>query len=276
MIARLACVSSACHSGPITDKPSVMPTIITDPIFYLAATPAVILMGLAKGGFSGLGLVAIPLLALVVSPVKAAALMLPILCIQDAVSVWAYRDTFDKRNLFIMLPGALIGIALGWLLAAKVSDEVVKIGVGLISIGFVVLYWRKRSETGDPIPGSVPAGLFWGGLSGFTSFIAHAGGPPFQVHVMPQRLQPQTYVGTSTWFFWAMNLVKLVPYFLLGQFSTENLGTSFALFPLALASTVAGVWLVRRIAAERFYTLIYLLTFAVGLKILWDGLIPLL
>jgi uncharacterized protein len=253
-----------------------MPTIITDPMFYVAATPAVILMGFAKGGFSGLGLIAIPLMALVVSPVKAAALMLPILCIQDVVSVWAYRNTFDKRNLVIMLPGALIGIGLGWLLAAKVSDDIVKIGVGLVSIGFVLVYWRKRAETGDPIPGKIPAGLFWGGVSGFTSFIAHAGGPPFQVHVMPQRLQPQTYVGTSTWFFWAMNLVKLVPYFLLGQFSTENLGTSFALFPLALVSTMAGVWLVRRIEPTRFYTLIYLLTFVVGVKILWDGLAPFL
>jgi len=253
-----------------------MPSIITDPIFYLAATPAVILMGLAKGGFSGLGLMAIPLMALVVSPVKAAALMLPILCIQDIVSVWSYRDTFDKRNLIIMMPGALIGIALGWLLAAKVSDDVVKIGVGLISVGFVIVYWSKRALTGEPIRGNVPAGVFWGGVAGFTSFVAHAGGPPFQVYVMPQRLQPQTYVGTSTWFFWAMNLIKLVPYFLLGQFSTENLGTSIALFPLALASTLAGVWLVRRIAAERFYTLIYLLTFIVGVKTLWDGLIPML
>jgi uncharacterized protein len=253
-----------------------MPTIITDPLFYLAATPAVILMGLAKGGFSGLGLVAIPLMALVVSPVKAAALMLPILCIQDLVSVWAYRSTFDKRNLMIMLPGGLAGIGLGWLMAAYVSDDVVKIGVGLISIGFVLMYWKKRAERGEPIPGHTLAGVCWGAVSGFTSFIAHAGGPPFQVHVMPQRLPPQTYVGTSTWFFWTINLIKLVPYFFLGQFSTENLSTSFALFPLALISTLAGIWMVRRIAAENFYTLIYALTFLVGVKILWDGIAPIL
>jgi len=253
-----------------------MPTIITDPLFYLAATPAVILMGLSKGGFSGLSLIAIPLMTLVVSPVKAAALMLPILCIQDIVSVWAYRTTFDKRNLLVMLPGALAGIGLGWLFAAQVPDDAVKIGVGLISIGFVVVYWRKRAVTGEPIPGKVLPGLFWGWAAGFTSFIAHAGGPPFQVHVMPQRLPPQTYVGTSTWFFWTINLIKLVPYFFLGQFSTENLSTSFALFPLALISTLAGIWMVRRIAAENFYTLIYALTFLVGVKILWDGIAPLL
>ncbi len=248
-----------------------MPSIISDPLFYLAAIPAVFLMGLAKGGFAGLGLIAIPLLALVVSPVKAAALMLPILIVQDMVSTWAYRRDFDFRNLAIMLPGSAAGIFLGWLMAAHVSDDLVKLGVGVISIGFVLLYWRKRAIIGEPVRGKTIAGVFWGIVAGFTSFVAHAGGPPFQVYVMPQRLPPQTYVGTSTWFFTVTNLVKVLPYFLLGQFSTGNLGTSFALFPLALVATLAGVWLVRRIEASRFYTLIYALTFIVGVKLLWDS-----
>ncbi len=248
-----------------------MPPVITDPLFYLAAIPAVFLMGLSKGGFSGLSVIAIPLLALVVSPVKAAALMLPILIVQDMVSTWAFRHDFDFRNLAIMLPGSALGIFIGWLMAAHVSDDLVKMGVGVISIGFVIVYWRKRALTGEPIKGKIGPGFFWGTVAGFTSFVAHAGGPPFQVHVMPQRLAPQTYVGTSTWFFTLTNLAKVIPYFLLGQFSTENFGTSFALFPLALVATLAGVWLIRRIAAEKFYTLIYTLTFLVGIKLLWDS-----
>ncbi len=252
-------------------SPILMTSIISDPLFYLAAIPAVILMGLAKGGFAGLGLIAIPLMALVVSPVKAAALMLPILIVQDMVSTWAYRHDFDKRNLFILLPGCLIGVFLGWLMAAHVSDELVKLGVGIISVVFVIIYWRRRNVTGEPILGKVTPGVAWGAVAGFTSFVAHAGGPPFQVYVMPQRLPPQTYVGTSTWFFTITNLIKVVPYFLLGQFSTENLGTSSALFPLALVSTLAGVWLVRRIEPSRFYTIIYTLTFIVGAKLIYDA-----
>ena len=248
-----------------------MTSIISDPLFYLAAIPAVILMGLAKGGFAGLGLIAIPLMALVVSPVKAAALMLPILIVQDMVSTWAYRDVFDKRTLKIMLPGAFVGIGLGWLMAAHVSDELVKLGVGIISVIFVIVYWRRRNGGGDPILGKIIPGVSWGTAAGFTSFVAHAGGPPFQVYVMPQRLPPQTYVGTSTWFFTIVNLVKTVPYFFLGQFSTENLGTSSALFPVALVSTLAGVWLVRRIEPSRFYTIIYTLTFIVGAKLIYDA-----
>ena len=252
-----------------------MMTFITDPWFYAAAIPAVILMGLAKGGFAGLGLLSIPLMALVVSPVKAAALMLPILIVQDMVSTYAYRRDFDMRNLTILLPGCLIGVFLGWLMAAHVSDDLVKLGVGLISIGFVILYWNKREIIGDPVQCGVPLGVFWGAIAGFTSFVAHAGGPPFQVYVMPQRLPPQTYVGTSTWFFTITNLIKVVPYFLLGQFSTENLGTSTALFPVALLSTLAGVWLVRRIDAARFYTIIYALTFLIGVKLVLDTVTPL-
>jgi len=259
------------RSRLVLETASIMFSIITDPFFYLAAIPAVILMGLAKGGFAGLGLIAIPLMALVVSPVKAAALMLPILIVQDMVSTWAYRHDFDKRNLFILLPGCVFGVFLGWLMAAHVSDDLVKLGVGVISVVFVIIYWRRRHIEGEPIPGKIGPGIAWGAAAGFTSFLAHAGGPPFQVYVMPQRLPPQTYVGTSTWFFTITNLIKVVPYFFLGQFSTKNLGTSNALFPIALVSTLAGVWLVRRIEPSRFYTIIYALTFIVGLKLIYDA-----
>lgn len=249
-----------------------VPPVIADPFFYAVAIPAVALMGVAKGGFSGLGLLSMPLLSLAVSPVRAAAIMLPILIIQDMVSVWAYRREFDTRNLAIMLPGAIAGIALGWLMAAHVSDAMVTIVVGVISVAFVLNSLRKRRiEASVAGKGDVGHGLAWGSVSGFTSFIAHAGGPPFQVYVMPQRLEPILFAGTSTMFFAAVNAIKVVPYLALGQFSPANLATSAVLFPLALLSTVAGVWLVKRVDADRFYKIIYALTFLVGLELLWSG-----
>jgi uncharacterized membrane protein YfcA len=260
-------------SGPSAVPPGldVFP-LIDDPFFYLVAVPAVALMGMAKGGFSGLGLLSMPLLALAVSPVRAAAIMLPILIVQDIVSVWAYRHAFDRRNLAILLPGAVVGIALGWLMAAHVSDAMVTIAVGLISVAFVLNSLRKRRlDAGVAGQGDVTHGLAWGGVSGFTSFIAHAGGPPFQVYVMPQRLDPILFAGTSTMFFAAVNAIKVVPYVALGQFSASNLATSAVLFPLAMASTLVGVWLVKRVDADRFYKIIYGLTFAVGLELLWTG-----
>jgi uncharacterized protein len=250
-----------------------LPPIIADPGFYAAAVPAVLLVGMSKGGFSGLSLLSLPLLALVVSPVKAAAIMLPILLVQDVVSVWAYRRSFDRRILAIMLPGSFLGVLIGWMIAAWVTEAMVRVGVGVISVGFVLLYWRRRygSGPGDAPKPSKAAGVFWGALAGYTSFVAHAGGPPFQVYVLPQRLSPESYAGTNTLFFAVTNAVKVIPYLALGQFSPENLGTSAVLAPAAIAATFVGVWLVRRIDASRFYTIIYGLSLGVGLKLIWDG-----
>ena len=235
-------------------------------------------MGLAKGGFSGLGLLSIPLLCLVMPPVQAAAIMLPILLVQDAVSVWAYRKSFDRQNLLLLLPGCVLGIGLGWLFAARLSDAVVLLAVGVIATGFVIINWRRKAvlAAAGQLRPSALLGLLWGSVAGITSFVAHAGGPPFQVYVLPQRLPPQIYAGTSTMFFAATNVVKLIPYAALGQLSPTNLSLAGALFPLAIGATFIGVWLVRRVDAQRFYTIIYALTFAVGLKLLWDGAIKLL
>ena len=244
-----------------------------DLAFFAAMVPAVILMGLSKGGFSGLGLLSLPLMALVVSPVTAAAIMLPLLMAQDVVTVWSYRRDFDRRNLATLAPGALLGVLAGYLLAAKVSDAAVGLAVGMFSIGFA-LRRLLAGKGGSSVArqASWGAGSFWGIVCGFTSMIAHAGGPPFQIYVMPQKLPPAVFVGTGAIFFAAINIVKVVPYFALGQFSAQNLTASAALLPVAVAATFAGVWLVRRVPAERFYGIIYWLLLLVGARLVFVGL----
>jgi len=240
--------------------------------FYLVAIPAVILLGLSKGGFSGLSSLAMPMLSLVESPVRAAAIVLPILIVQDWVSVWAFRRDFSSRNLIILIPASIIGVAVGWLLASRVTDDAVRLAVGLISIAFVVSMMIRDRLGRAPVetPG-VPAGVLWGSLAGLTSFISHAGAPAFQVYVMPQYLKPRVFAGTATMFFAAVNLLKIPPYFLLGQFSRENLTVSAGLIPVAVLSTFAGVWLVRRAPADRFYVVILALTFLIGVKLTYDA-----
>jgi len=247
--------------------------MITNPLFYAAAIPAVTLMGLAKGGFSGLGLLSLPLMALVVSPVQAAAITLPILIVQDVVSVWAYRHTWDRRNILILIPGALAGILAGYLLAAKVSDAAVTLAVGVISVAFSIrrLVLERGGRAPEATQADIPRGLFWGWVTGFTSMIAHAGGPPFQIYVMPQKLPRDVFVGTGAVFFALNNWIKVPPYVALGQFTWENLATAAALFPVAIASTWAGVLLVRRVSGQSFYTLVYLLLILVGGKLIYDG-----
>ena len=241
--------------------------------FYLMAVPAVILFGLSKGGFSGLSTLAMPMMSLVASPIRAAAVVLPILIVQDWVSVWAFRRDFSSRNLLILIPSSVIGVALGWLLAARVSDDAVRLAVGVISIGFVLYMLARERLKRAPVekPG-VPAGILWGSLAGFTSFISHSGSPPFQVYVMPQYLKPRVFAGTSTMFFAASNLLKVPPYFLLGQFSRENLSLSAGLVPVAILSAFAGVWLVRRVSTDRFYAIILALTFLIGVKLTYDAI----
>ena len=247
--------------------------MITDWHFYLVAIPAVILMGLSKGGFQGMGLLSLPLLALVIPPLQAAAIMLPILMVQDIVTVWSFRKTCDRRNLVIYLVGGTVGIFAGAAFAAHLSNAGVEFGVGLISIAFVLNHWfgPKPSAAAPVTKPPVSKGLFWAFVCGVTSFIANAGAPPFQIYVMPQKLPPVVYAGTAALFFATANATKFVLLAGLGQVSTDNLTTSSVLFPLALAASMSGVWLVRRVQAGIFYTIVYWLTLFVGAKLSFDG-----
>ena len=247
--------------------------MITDLVFYALAVPAVVLMGLAKGGFAGVGAVSMPLLALAVSPVQAAAILLPILIVQDVVSVWAFRRSWDRQVLAVMIPGAALGILAGYLLAAEVSAAAVLGALGAISVLFAAhRLWLMRGGRVQAPPNSPPAvGVLFGAISGFTSQIAHAGAPPFQMYVLPRGLSPQSLVGTTAIFFAVINWLKVPAYAALGQFTPQNLATVAVLLPLAVASTFAGVWLVKRVNPERFYVLIYGLMIPVGLHLIWKA-----
>jgi uncharacterized membrane protein YfcA len=246
--------------------------MLTDPWFYVVAVPAVIILGLAKGGLSGLGVLALPLMALVISPIQAASIMLPILVVQDSVSIWMFRKTRDSRSLVILLPGAALGIGLGYLLAARVSSAAVELAVGLISIAFALQrLWIEHAGISTPLKDSTWIGVLCGLASGFTSQIAHAGGPPYQIYMMPKQLPRDSFVGTTALFFAAVNWLKVPAYAALGQLTTTNLSTAAALLPLAIGSTIAGSALVRRIPPERFYFASYVLLVALGSKLTWDG-----
>lgn len=250
--------------------PPVPFTVIDDPVFYLLAVPAVIVIGLAKGGFVGVGVMATPLLALYAPPLEAAAVLLPISMVQDAVSIWIYRRDWDAWNLKVLIPGGIAGIGIAWAIAAYVPDAAVRLTIGIIGLGFVASVWLGKPRETVKAP-SAAAGLFWGAVTGFTSTLSQGGGPPFQVFVLPQKLPKLVLAGTATIFFASINAMKVVPYVALGQFSPQGLGTTVALLPLAVVSSFAGVWLVRRIPTELFYRISYLLLFLLSLALLWQG-----
>ena len=249
---------------------------IADPLFYAIAVPAILIVGISKGGVAGgLGSVSVPMIAMVISPIQAAAIMLPILCLMDLFGLYAYRGVWDRRNLMLMLPGALVGIGLGTLTFRYLSDDGVRLIVGVVALGFVIWNWlgpklMRRAADHRTEPG--PAGLFWAAISGFTSFVAHAGGPPVHVYLLPQRMDKTLYVGTLVVFFTAVNYTKLVPYGFLGQLSANNLGTALILSPLAPLGIWMGVRFHRMLSESLFYTLCYVFLSLTGIKLIWDGL----
>ncbi|MBR0558216.1 sulfite exporter TauE/SafE family protein [Ciceribacter sp. L1K23] len=246
--------------------------------FFLVAIPAVAVVGLSKGGLGGaFALVGVPLMALAVPPMQAAAIFLPILLVMDAVALWAWRQYNDRRTLFILLPGAILGIGLGWATSSYVSANAMRLVLGLITVAFVLrfvaeTYVRHRgNEIAARSHNSVLA-TFWGTVCGYSSFVAHAGGPPFQIYVLPLKLDPRSYTGASVRFFALVNLIKVIPYFALGELDTENLTLSFFLLPVALVSTLAGAQLVKMMKPAIFYPFMYGMALIAGLKLLWDGI----
>ena len=245
-------------------------TMVTDPLFYVLAIPAIVALGLGKGGFAGVGMISTPLLALSVPPLQAAAILLPILLIQDAISVWVYRSNWSAWNLKVLLPGAVLGVGAAWLFAAHVPHGYVELAVGITGVSFV-LYAFVAHMPAEPQQPSAASGMFWGSLAGFTSTIIQVGAPPYQVYMLPQRLDKFTLIGTTIIFFALVNVMKIAPYLGLGQFSTRTLTTSALLLPLAVAANFLGLWLARRTPTELFYNIAYLLMLLISLALIGQG-----
>lgn len=245
-----------------------MPDISAVLIVALAAS---FVVGLAKSGLiPSAGAAAVPILVLAMPPRDAAGMMLPILMVMDVIALTNLRREVDWANLRILLPGAVAGIFLGALTASFLSDAAIELAVGLISILFVFNTLLPKSARAGARP-SPRRGVFWGAVAGVTSFVSHTGGPPFQIYMLPQRLPPARFAGTSAWFFAVVNAVKLLPYFLLGQLSAQNLELSALGLPAAILGIALGLYLVRRVPLDLFYKAAYVLILMLGLKLTWDG-----
>jgi uncharacterized membrane protein YfcA len=214
-------------------------------VFWVIAALAIILIGVSKAGFGGgVGAVATPLMALTISVAEAAALLLPLLLIADLFSLRHYWNIYDRRSFRLMLPGAVVGILLGGAFFGYFSDNerVLKMGLGIISLAFVA-YQAFRALILGALHKSHPpawAGVALGGAAGFTSTLAHAGGPPATMYLLPQQLPRQLFVGTNVSFFFAVNVVKLIPYGALGLLRVGNLSTIRLLSPLAFLGVQLG------------------------------------
>jgi uncharacterized membrane protein YfcA len=233
---------------------------------------AAMLVGLSKGGLPTVGMLSVPVLSLIMSPVKAAVLLLPIYVISDMVSIWLYRKHFSAVNLKILIPAGIGGVLIGWLTASLVSDVAVKLLMGLIGIGFCLNTWLKRKTEQAPRPADVKKGVFWGLLAGFTSFISHAGAPPFQVYVLPQKLPKAVFAGTATLLFAVINAAKIWPYQQLRPYAYDDLMSAAVLIPFALVGTVLGAYLTRKINDVLFFKFVQFGLLMISIKLVADAI----
>lgn len=245
--------------------------LITDPFFYAVAIPAVLLLGISKSGFgAGFGSLAVPMMAMAVTVPQAAAILMPVLLLMDLLSMAAFRKDFDKKLLVFLIPFGLIGIVIGTLLFKTLDSQLV---AGMVGV-FTLLFLAQRLLF-PPKPGSAPPPRWLGALltttSGFTSFVAHAGGPPINAYVIPLRLKPLVFAATMSFFFFFINLSKWIPYAWLGLLDIRNFATSLVLLPLAPIGVWVGVRIAKRINQVLFYRLLYTGMLLTGCKLVWDA-----
>jgi uncharacterized protein len=245
--------------------------LITDPWFYAVAVPAVLLMGLAKSGFGGgFGALAVPLMALAVPVPQAAAIMLPLLAVMDAMGLAALVRHVDRGLIKLLVPAGLVGTVVGTLLFGVLPSHAVSGVVGVITLAFLAIRLAFAPKPEGHVP-SRPLGFVLGIVSGFTSFVAHAGAPPVNFYVLPMRLSPLVFSATMAVFFAVVNTSKWAPYAWLGLIDTRNMLTSLALAPIAPLGVWVGVKYVKRMSPGLFYQLVHWGMFLTGVKLVWDG-----
>jgi uncharacterized protein len=243
-----------------------------DTAFFAVAVPAVLFAAVSKGGFgSGAAFAAAPLLALVLDPATAVALLLPLLMLMDVAGLRSYWRRWSREHARALMLGAIPGVVAGALFFQVVSADALRLLLGVVAIGFVGFQIARARGLFALPPAGPRAGLAWGSACGFTSFVSHAGGPPAAIYLLGSGLEKTVYQATTVVVFWWVNLIKFPAYVGLGLFTAETVLANVILAPVAVLGVMAGVWAHRRIPERAFFALTYVLLTATGAKLIWDA-----
>ena len=244
-----------------------------DLLFWLLAVLAAIFVGLGKGGLPVVAVLGVPTLSLVMPTIAAASLLLPVYIVSDIFALYAYRRDYEKEVLKISFVGMTIGVIIGWGTAHLLIEWVVTFLIGLMGAGFASTLLWKRNKSGPPIQSlSYKKGYFWCTIAGFTSFISHNGGPPWQIFTLPLSLPKTVFVGTSVIAFSYCNAIKLIPYYFLGQIGIQSLKPAVFLMIPACIAVCIGVLIIKRIPEKLFFKIIAYALLIISIKLIWDGL----
>jgi uncharacterized protein len=243
--------------------------------FFLIAGPAALFAGISKGGFgSGAAFASSSVLALVIDPGLALGIMLPLLMLIDVSTLMPYWGKWGRHEVTLLIAGGVPGVILGALLYKIASPDFFRLLIGGISVGFVLWQLGRNSGVIRTAGRALPnwAGVLWGAVTGFTSFVSHAGGPPAAVYLLSRNLTKTEFQATTVLLFWTLNIVKFVPYAFLGIFTLETVKADLVLAPFALAGAWIGVRAHTLISQRTFFGLTYVLLLVTGTKLIWDGL----
>ena len=239
--------------------------------FYITAIPAVMLFGISKGGFAGpIAILAVPLMSMTISPVIAAGIMLPILIIMDITALYFYWNKWKLDIVKLIIPPSIIGIIIGSITFSYISDNGVRVIIGSIALLFILFTILQSGNF--LIKPTKKKGIFWSTVAGYTSFLIHAGGPPLNFYLLPQKMHKTIYVSTFTLAFAIINAVKLIPYYFLGQLAPSYMVISLILLPLAPVGIIIGYYLHKKVSEKIFYKFIYFFLAIGGFKLIYDGI----
>lgn len=246
-------------------------------LFYTVSIIAILLTGISKSGFGGgLGVMAVPLMSLFVAPQFAAAVMMPILIAMDILIVWRFRHTWSRKIVLGLLPAALFGLVIGSLAFEHMNADVVRFLIGVLAAFFVIQFLANHQKKDTPTKTAQPIVWALGCLSGFSSFIAHAGGPPVKGYLLQQKLEKSWFVGTNTVFFFSLNFIKILAYGASGILTYESLRISALLAPILVVGIFIGAKLHIFVAQNIFVNIVYGFLAMTAFKLLYDSAIAFL
>lgn len=240
--------------------------------FWVAGILGAVLTGMGKGGMPVVGALTVPLMSLAMPAPLAAGLMLPVYIVSDWFGLWAYRKEFNARVLMIAVVGMTFGVVIGYFTFARVPENWINGLIGVVGAAFALNMLLKRNIIGQPKPAAVVPGLIWTAVAGFTSFISHTGGPPYQVWALPLGMKKAVFAGTSTIAFAYVNMLKLPFYWQLGQINLGSLKVAAILAPFAILAVFGGVRLVKVLPEKLFFQLVVWALLAISVKLIWGAL----
>lgn len=238
----------------------------------LVAGFATLLIALVKGAFGGgFGLVGIPLMSLVMDPISAGAIIAPLFIPMDIVALRYFPPrTWSKPDINVLVPAMLIGTAAGAFLLSSLDVRLVSIAISVVALAFA-LQWFAGGQRVTTAERKTWHGMLAGTVSGFTSLVAHSGGPPLAMYLLRLGLAKEVYVGTNTIYFIIVNAIKVWPWLYIGRPTAAMWMLIAICTPIAMFGVWLG-WLVhKRIDQRRMYQGCYILLVITSLKLLWDG-----